>query len=576
MKLYLLPVMALFCLPISEVRAAPAPTENNNAGRPTVVLRVKSIDDLLGSLKTTMKTFFPESQYKDFEREVLSELDPSKLKGVATNKPFGLYATLGEGLIQRPEDYSKSSAVALIPIADEKAFLELLAMTPFPPEKKGEVYSFPIPDAPIKVSMRFLNGYAYISAASDEIDPKKLLAPKELFAGPEAAALAMRIYPDRVPADLKKAARELFMAIHGVFTDGAPPPNLRIGIGGLEMGFLVLAAPLLVPSIKMVLEDDAKEIVYRLDLDAKTGVFVQEIAVEPAKGSPLARSFGRMPPTKNDFAAIVGADSAVQLLLQTPLFTPEVKDLLSKALDMAAKKAGTEAADHNLPKEARDAVAEGFKALRRSIDDESLDLAASLRGPDKNGQFTAVGALSLKDTAALEKALKDAATIVPQPVKDLIKLDAFKVNGVNVHEIAVGEMLPDERQKVFGKSSVYVALAPNAAFVAFGAQGKAIISETLAGKLGPKPAALLHVDIASKRLVPLFKTLGAPSEAIELIEKLGQTERQAVLAIKVEGGDKLVLRQEIGLAGFFALMPKAAKANAQPAVAPMAVPAPKK
>lgn len=569
MKLYVLSLITLLgLLPLPIGRTAPAPVQNN-AGGPTVVVRVKSIDDLLGSLKTTMKTFFPESIYKDFEREVLSELDPTKLKGVAANKSFGLYATLGEGLLQG--DFAKSSAVALIPIADEKSFLELLEKTHVPLEKKGDIYSLMIPNAPIKVSMRFLSGYAYVVASNDEIDAKKLLDPKELFAGPETAALAMRIYPDRVPADLKKAAVEFFAAIGNVVTGGDPPPNLKIGVGAWEMVFLTLLSPM----VRMVLQDDVKEIVYRLDLDPKTGVFVQEIAVEPTKGAAFARSISRMSPTKNDFAGIVGADSAVQLLFQTPLFAPEVKDILGKALDTLAKKADADLPG-NAPKEVRDAVTEGFKALRRSIDDERLDLAASLRGPNKNGQFTAVGAFSLKDTAALEKALKAVTAIVPPPVKDMVKLDAFKVDGVNVHEITVGQMLPEEVQKVFGKSSVFIALAPNATFVGFGAQAKNLITEALNGKLGPKPASLFQLDISSKRLIALFKALNAPAEAIELFEKLGHSERQSALALKVEGGDKLVMRLEIGLPAFFALMPKAKSATATfPPPAPKVVAPPK-
>ena len=347
---------------------------------------------------------------------------------------------------------------------------------------------------------------------------------------------------------------------------GAPPPDLRIG--GQELVLLLSALPL----IKMAVQDDVKEIVYRLDLDAKTGIFSNEIVVEPTKGSAMARRLAGLPPTKNDFAGIVGADSVARILLQTPLFVPELQELLGKAIDTAAKNVEEKAAGENAPKEVREAIVAGFKALRRSIDDQALDLAASLRGPDKNGQYAAVGAFSLKDTAALEKSLKAAVEIAPKVIRDVFTFDAFKVNGVNVQEIAVGDLLPADIQKVFGKSSVFVALAPHAVFIAFGAQSKAIITEALTGKIGPKPAPLLQFDLSSSRLIALFKTLGAPPEPIELLEKLDKTDRQPVLAVKAEGGDKLVIRFEFSLPGLFAVMPKAGKANAAPKVVPVPVP----
>ena len=66
-----------------------------------------------------------------------------------------------------------------------------------------------------------------------------------------------------------------------------------------------------------------------------------------------------------------------------------------------------------------------------------------------------------------------------------LKLDAFKVQDVNVHEIAIGNQLPPDAKKVFGQSPVYVALAPNAVFATLGPAGKEAITEALMGKLAP-------------------------------------------------------------------------------------------
>jgi hypothetical protein len=277
-----------------------------------------------------------------------------------------------------------------------------------------------------------------------------------------------------------------------------------------------------------------------------------------------------MKPTKNDFAGIVGPDSAAHVLIQTPLFIEEVKTMLSKAVELGGKEA-----EKNLklgaPKEACDAAAELFNTLGRTVNDGNLDVAASLRGPDKNDQYTAVGAVSLKDTAALEKSLKAALKVAPEEVAAMIKVDAFKVGAINVHEVAVGDKLPPEAQKIFGKSSIYLALAPNAAFVTFGAQGEAMIKDALTQKLGPKPAPLLQADISGKRMMPLLKSAGVPldGEAGPYFEKLTKMDRISVYTVKLEGGDKLTIRYEVGLVPIAGLvLTRAGQAQAVPQVAP--------
>jgi hypothetical protein len=175
-----------------------------------------------------------------------------------------------------------------------------------------------------------------------------------------------------------------------------------------------------------------------------------------------------------------------------------------------------------------------------------------------------VGAFSLKDTAALEKSLKAALKLAPKEAAELIMVDAFKVGEVNVHQFVLGDKIPPEPQKIFGASSVYLAFAPDAAFIAFGPQGEATMKEVLTQKAGPKPASLLQVDISGKRLMPLLKSAGVPIDgaAGPFVEKLAKIDRLSVLTIKLEGGDKLVFRQEVGLTPLLGLMP----AKAKPAV----------
>jgi hypothetical protein len=449
--------------------------------------------------------------------------------------------------------------VVLVPVSDEKAFAALLGKINLPLEKKGDEYSIPLPNLPRPASMRLLKGYAHICVATAKIDASALLDPQDLFSARETAAATLHLRLDRLPDDLRK----VFLA---TFTQ-----NIEQQIAAYQKQRGPADGPLTPESVRLetalrtmrlglrwvqLLVNDGKELTFRIDLDPKTGVLGSSMSLEARSGSDLAKSIRELPPTRNDFGRIISPDSAAHLLIQTPLFIGDLKELLAKATQMIGQGAA-DGGKNDIPKEGMEVITEATKALGRTLNDGKLDFAVSLRGPDRNNQFTAIGAFSMKDTSALDKALRTVVKSAPKDAAERIKIDALKVQGTNVHEIAVGNRLPPEAQKVFGNSSVYVSLAPNAAFVTFGPQGKEAITEALTGKVAPTPAPLVQTEVSGKRILALFKTLGAPQDAIQFIEKLTPAERSTVMAIKVEGGEKLVLRVELGLPALWIVAPKA-------------------
>jgi hypothetical protein len=88
--------------------------------------------------------------------------------------------------------------------------------------------------------------------------------------------------------------------------------------------------------IKLLI-NDGKQLAFRLDLDPKTGVVGSEMSLEPRSGSALAKSIGSLRPTKNDFAGIIGADSAAHVLIRAPLFIGDFQETLQKALHFRPK-----------------------------------------------------------------------------------------------------------------------------------------------------------------------------------------------------------------------------------------------
>src|SRR5690242_17824868 len=114
-------VLGLLLLP-----AAARPGEKQEGGEdkklhgpPTLVLRVRSLDTVLGNVKLFARLAGKEELGNQLEDLIKIKAGPDGLNGVDLTRPFGLYA-------RASEDLTEASVVGLIPVADEKTFLGLL------------------------------------------------------------------------------------------------------------------------------------------------------------------------------------------------------------------------------------------------------------------------------------------------------------------------------------------------------------------------------------------------------------------------------------------------------------------
>src|SRR5438309_493653 len=92
-------------------------------GTPTLLVRLKSIDGLIADAKYLAGLAGHEEQATQLEKTLPQFLGPKGLAGTGldTSKPWGLYAILDPQIPNSP-------AVALIPVADEEAFVNTLKM----------------------------------------------------------------------------------------------------------------------------------------------------------------------------------------------------------------------------------------------------------------------------------------------------------------------------------------------------------------------------------------------------------------------------------------------------------------
>src|SRR5205085_11198018 len=130
-------------------------------------------------------------------------------------------------------------------------------------------------------------------------------------------------------------------------------------------------------------------------------------------------------------AGLVTKDTAAGGRAQLPLFAPEVRKAAAVGLGGLQTMAGNEA-----PPPFRKSLDELFKGLIRTVESGEFDLAGGMRGPDKNGTFTIVGAVSFEDPRALEKELRDLVNATPE-LKGMVTFDVAKAGTVSIHEVKV-------------------------------------------------------------------------------------------------------------------------------------------
>src|SRR6266436_5861951 len=106
------PYLACVCLIVgaSATRAADARDQ-----APAFTLQIRSLDRVLEDVKYLAGLAGKEEEAKQLDGLVKARMGPKGLEGVDTKRPLGMYSIL-----------RRNVNIALIPIADDKAFLGLL------------------------------------------------------------------------------------------------------------------------------------------------------------------------------------------------------------------------------------------------------------------------------------------------------------------------------------------------------------------------------------------------------------------------------------------------------------------
>jgi hypothetical protein len=512
-------------LGLLAVPGLPRAAEPKSAG-PTVVLRVKSLDGILDDFAYVARAAGKEEEAKQLQKMVLAQAGAKGLKGIDRTKPLGLYATVGKTA-------GESTAVGLIPVADEDAILALLDNLNLKAEKGDDgLYTVTSDKSPAPVYFRFANGYAYVTVQNkDALDKAGLPAPGEVLPAGENALLSLTAHLDRVPEPLKKLFLEQMQDKVDEGKKQRDPMETDAQHAVKEETADELAG------VIAAVVKDGRALEARIDVDRTADELVAELSLDALPKTDLAGTIHNLAGVKSLFAGLAGRHAAfdVQARLAVPQRGLKV---LGEALDEQARKELLKETD----KAKREQGEKLLKALLPTFKAGELDVGVSIRGPAADKTYTVVGGMKVKDGEGINKAVRDLVAGLPEDKRKEVHFDAAKAGSVAIHKVDVSD--PDAKTRdAFGPNAEgYFAFRPDALVFAVGGNALAAVKEAVA--LEPKPGAPFLLDMELARMAPLMEH-DNPG-AVKAAEDAFRTGRDADrLHIGLEGGKALRLSARI-------------------------------
>jgi hypothetical protein len=534
----------LASLLVPAALARPAAAADETPAKPTLVVRVSSLDSLVADARFVVTAAGRDDVAEQIEGLLKSKTGPSGLEGIDTKRPLGLYGQLSPKL-------ADSQAVLLLPIADEKAFLDMLNRLDFPPEKaEGGTYKVSLPKVPKPVHFRFANKYLYAALNPDAIAKDKLLEPDTVLPAERVGTVSATVNLDQVPANLKDltlTSLEMNLANEKAKKQPKETETQR-----------ALRATVLdeIAAQYKALLDGGGELDARLDVDRKAGELALAVSLAGKPGSKLATSIADLGSGPSVGAALPAASTAVRAAFNVAV-PASVRKAFASVVDEEIQKGLKKEADPDR----RKALEGLFQALGPTLKSGELDAGFDVRGPEAGGKvYTMVSAVRLKDGADVEKSLRAVVKALPEGAEGFLglKFDAEKAGAVAVHRLNPPNR-DEGAKRLFGEEPFYFAFRDDALFLAAGKDGLAAIKAAAAA--APKAGTAFRAEVALAALAPLLaqQHKAAPEAAKESFKEAGSDR----VVVTLEGGKALRLRatMKAPVVGFFGRIQKAEKAE---------------
>jgi hypothetical protein len=526
----------------AETALAKRPRHADHAQAPTLVVRIKSISDLISDAKYLGTVAGQEDQVGQAVALVTSLIG---LARIDAKRPLGFYGTLRDDLL--------SGGVALVPVADEQGFLSAFEEYFVAKAKRGDdgVYTLTSQTAGLhtllgrlvvydfkrdeRFFLRFANKYAYVTAKDKAALVKgELPDPEMVLSGVRTATVSTRFHIDQSANAAK----------------GAEPRNVELPIANRQEKKVTgetQAQSSLWEQMLRSLSDcaaavlkEGREVEACFDVDRKAGQLVFEVSVAGKPGSSLAEGFIELGQSQSMFGGILSSNAAVNMLVHVVL--PEA---IRKLLEQAIHEGLHKGLDTQRDEVQREKAKKLFHALEPTVKAGELNFAATLRGPNEAKHYALLVGIKVKDGTATESALQDLLQVVPEHNRLKIKLNAETIGNVKVHRIEARKDFDDQARRILGDNPLFLAIRSDAIVLTGGEGGFEALKGAMALEL--KSAPQVQVEFSVARLAPL---MAKGAEAFEEIQRAAAAcfqghEGSDKVRFTLEGGKTLKARLTI-------------------------------
>jgi hypothetical protein len=478
--------LTVFTLVIVPTPARSA--DEKKAGTPTVVIRLDSINNLIEDVKYIANLSGQKDKADEGLGFIKSIVDEKGIdKAIDFNRPLAIYGSINT------DNPMESTGALLVPVADEKHFLDLLEQNQLTAEKgEDAVYTVNPQFSPVPFYFRFANKYAYIAAQNkSSVEKSNLLDPAKVFSSGKGLTFSAEFRLDQIPAEFRDMGVTLFETkVEEEKTKKIPgETEAQTTIRHKTIDEVTKQAATLIK--------EGGEIALSYNIDRKAGELKGEASFSGKAGSKLAAGIADLSKAKSLFAGLGASDSAMKLLAHLSL--PED---LRKGLEPIVDDGIKEAVKHQTDATKRERREKILKALEPTIKAGELDALFNMSGPDKNQHYAFFMGIKIREGKQVEAELRDLVRLVPERDRHKIKLDAEKAGGVSIHRVDIQEIYDEKLRSILGDSPIYLAVRQDALLVGVGTEGLSLIKEAI--KAEPKAAPQMELAISVAHLAPLI------------------------------------------------------------------------
>ncbi len=505
------------------------------AADPPITFQTQPFERLLSDLRAGADLIGGEKAVKALNASFKDKLGDKGFEGLDLNKPIVGYVILAP----KPDDIV---AVIAFPITGEKEFLSLcerINMGPKPKDLGKGLYEVPplFPELPAR--MRFVEGYAYVATGKKPepaLDAKAIVPANKLYDPAENAAFTGKLHFDRLTPEVKAALITMLLDAKKSLLEKVDPdaPNSA----ALKPVFAELEK---LARRYLLLLGGADTAALRLNFDPATGDVAVEATLTPKPNTELAKQIAARKPSKNQFAGLLTPDTVAGVHYSAPLFAEEIRSAYAALMEYQQKET-----TENLPAAAKATVEELFKGQARTLKTGEFDFLVAVHGPDKNGHFSGVAAMSFEDPAALEKEFKKwMENDGPPEAFGTFKWNAGKAGNVNIHTFKPNGEFLNFAAKIFGDDcTLAFAFAPKAIFITLGPDAIATLKDAM--KVKPVAAPAFDLVVNPTKLAQLVEKGGG--NALTIQNALGKEKKLlSATSIHVTSGKELSVRFSVNL-----------------------------